>query len=201
MAGGGNDSAQREAQAAEQQRQQRIQQTIGAIDQVYSSPEREAQYGDFLKANRQFYEQDVNEQKADADRELRFGLARSGLTGGSRANDAGTQLGQNYIKAMLEAERRAQGATADLRSADQSSKLNFISLANSGLDATTAARQAAESMRTNLQAGMATSRMQGLGDLFSSISDINKASSEAKVRREAADLYGQSMYGQSTWGG
>lgn len=199
MAGGGNDNAQREAQQAEQDRQRRISQTIGSIDQAYSNPAREAQYGDFLSANREFYEQDVNKQKATADRNLKFGLARSGLTGGSRATDAGTNLGEDYIDGLLEAERRAQGATADLRGADQQSKLNLISLANSGLDATTAARQAAEAMRSNLQSGMSTSRLQGLGDLFSSVADVNKASSEAKVRREAADLYGQSMY-QPMWG-
>ena len=89
--GSGSNSAQREAQRAEAERQRRIAATTGQINAAYDAPGRQSQYDDFLKAVRQNYTDDATRQKRDVDRSQKFSLARSGLTGGSAAVDANSR--------------------------------------------------------------------------------------------------------------
>ena len=195
--GGGNDSAQREAQASEQARQNAIRQGSQQVDSIFSSPARQAQYQDFYSATRELGMGDLNKQKGQADRNAKFALARGGMTGGSRARDVGTQLGQDYLDGLLTVDRRAQGSMADLMSADQQSKQNLLGLVQSGLDLTTASNSATSALQSNLQAGESTRLAGGLGQLFGSVSDIKSASEAERIRRQAEERYGNTVY--SPW--
>src|SRR5690554_8179011 len=106
-------NAQRQAEQQERERQARIDQTTGQINQLFDSPDRQQQITDFQSAMQDFYMQDLNRQKGTADRDLSFALARSGLTGGSRQVDANRTLGEDYQRGILDSERRAQSAAAD----------------------------------------------------------------------------------------
>lgn len=198
----GSNKAQKAAEQQEKARQAGIDSTTQQINALFDSADRQQQITDFGKAMQDYYLQDLNRQKGDADRNLTFALARSGLTGGSRQVDANRRLGEDYQRGILEAERRAQGAQADLRGADEQSRLNLTSLAQSGLSATNAATQAAATMRTNLQAGMGSMKSDALGDFFGDVSQINANSQAAKEKREANRLY-TSMYGPyyARWSG
>ena len=191
---GGNDRAQREAQRAEQARQDAIRRASAEVERIYGSPERQQQYTDFYNATRDLGMADLDKQKAIADRQAKFGLARGGLTGGSRAVDLGSQLGREYTDGLLTVDQRALAAKADLMGADQVSKNNLLSLAQSGLDLTTASQNAASGMRANLQAGEATRLVGGLGDIFNTASDFYKKSEEERVRRQTEQNYGQTLY-------
>lgn len=191
---GGNDRAQKEAQRAEEQRQAAIRQTSAGVEAAFSSPQRQQQYQDFYSATRDLGMTDLNQQKTIADRSAKFALARGGLTGGSRARDVGTALGKDYVEGLLNVDRRAQGAMADLMSADQTSKNNLLSLAQSGLDLTTATQNAASALRANLQSGEATRLAGGLGDLFGTAAELKRASEDARIRRQAEIQYGNTVY-------
>ena len=191
---GGNDRAQREAQRAEQARQDAIRRASAEVERIYGSPERQQQYTDFYNATRDLGMADLNKQKTIADRQAKFGLARGGLTGGSRAVDLGSQLGREYTDGLLTVDQRALAAKADLMGADQVSKNNLLSLAQSGLDLTTASQNAAAAMQANLQSGEATRLAGGLGDIFGTASDFYKKSEEERVRRQTEQNYGQTLY-------
>lgn len=191
---GGNDRAQREAQRAEQARQADIRKTSAQVESIFGSPERQQQYTDFYNATRDLGMADLNKQKTIADRQAKFGLARGGLTGGSRAVDLGSQLGREYTDGLLTVDQRALAAKADLMGADQQSKQNLLGLVQSGLDLTTAQQNAASGMRANLQAGEATRLVGGLGDIFNTASDFYKKSEEERVRRQTEQNYGQTLY-------
>ena len=191
---GGNDRAQREAQRAEEARQAAIRQGSAQVESIFSSPERQQQYTDFYNATRDLGMADLNKQKTIADRQAKFGLARGGLTGGSRAVDLGSQLGREYTDGLLTVDQRALAAKADLMGADQQSKQNLLGLVQSGLDLTTAQQNAASGMRANLQAGEATRLVGGLGDIFNTASDFYKKSEEERVRRQTEQNYGQTLY-------
>ncbi len=193
--GSSDDGAAREAQAAERERQSAIQNSVNRINQVFDNPNREAQYADVLNAARAFYQRDLDEKNTENNRQLKFSLARSGNTGGSLARDQGTNAGKAYSRGLLEADRLAQSQQANLRSDDQSARLNLIAMAQSGLDATTGAQQAASAMRNNLQAGKATSAVDGVGDIFGSFANIYRTSREDYQRRRGEkDIY-NSLYG------
>ncbi len=191
---GPDTSAQDAAARAERERQENIRRASAEVERIYGSPERQQQYTDFYNATRDLGMADLDKQKAIADRQAKFGLARGGLTGGSRAVDLGSQLGREYTDGLLTVDQRALAAKADLMGADQTAKNNLLALTQSGLDLTTAQQNAASGMRANLQAGEATRLAGGLGDIFNTASDFYKKSEEERVRRQTEQNYGQSLY-------
>lgn len=196
MSGGGN-SAAKAANQAEAQRQANIKATQARVNGVFNSPQRQADINDFVSATRDYYGQDLDRQKADADRGLKFALARGGLTGGSTQVDQQRLLGENYTRGVLSAEQKAQGAGASLQAADQDARARLISLATSGLDATTAAQQSAASLQTNLQAGKSAAQIGTLGDVFGNFNNFAKQARDAQLRRQANQDAGIGMYTQT----
>lgn len=191
---GGNDKAQKAAEASERERNAAITQSTASVRNIFNSPERQAQYDDLYDATRTLGMGDLAKQKTGADRDARFALARSGQTGGSRANDVGRALGEDYVKGLLEVDRRALAGKADLMGADQQSQNNLIAMAQSGLDMTTASQQASNALRSNLAAGESTRLAGGLGDVFGSVAGLKTASEAERIRRQSEQNYGQSMY-------
>jgi hypothetical protein len=165
MSSGGN-SAAKAANQAEADRQSAIRRTQSQVNTVFNDPKRQADINDFVNATRSYYQQDLDRQKGNADRGLKFALARSGLTGGSTQVDQQQLMGEDYGRGLLQVEQKAQGAGASLSAADQDARARLISLATSGLDATTAAQQASAAMRSNLEAGKSEAQLGSLADSF-----------------------------------
>ena len=196
MSGGSSNSAQRAAEAAERERQAQIRGSVGRINEAFDNPNRQREIGDYLGATRQFYMNDLNRQKGETDRNLKFAMARSGQTGGKVAIDSAARVGQDYNRGVIESDRRAQSAAADLRSQDEGSRLGLIQMAQSGLDATTGSSRALSALQNNLQAGRSTATAQGLGDAFGTFANLFKRSQEeAAARRGEKYVYG-TQYGR-----
>ena len=195
---GGNNNAQRDAQREEDRRRAETQRNTQAANAVFDSPERQAQYNDYYDATRTLGMQDLDKQKSNADRQAKFALARNGQTGGSRARDVGTNLGEDYIKGLLTVDQRALASKSDLMAADNASRQNILSMVMSGMDLTTANSNAASALRSNLASSESTRLAGGLGDIFGGVSDIAKRSEEERIRRQAATQYGQTSY-QPFW--
>lgn len=181
MCFGSKDKASKAAQRQEDERKRQVQQATAAIDKAFGG--RGAQLEDFVGALREEFRTDAFKQKADADRQLKFSLARGGLTGGSAAADIGTTLGEEFQKGLLGGERRSQSALSDLRSADERSRQQLIALAQGGADVSSSARSAAAAMRTNLAGAQAGGFAQGLGDIFANTRDLFTEQQEAAERR------------------
>lgn len=189
-----------EANRMEQQRQASIARTQSAVNQVFNSPGREGEIVDFMGAMRQLGMSDLDRQKTETDRGLRFALARGGLIGGSTQVDQQREFGEAYGRGVLDVDRRAQGAAAELRAADQEARGRLISLATSGLDATTAAQQAGAAMRSNIEASRAGMGAGAMGDAFSRFSKFYEQSRESAERRRADKNAGW-IYQPQTYGG
>jgi hypothetical protein len=190
MCGGGSDRAARQAAAMEAQRKAEIARGTDLIDQAFAA--RQPQYGDFVSALREHYTSDAERQKEVADRQLRFSMARGGLTGGSAQTDANTNLGREFSEGLLGAERQAQVGLADLMSRDDASRMNLLALVQGGAGAATAAQQAGTAMRSNIQGAKAAGLASGLGDIFGGTADLYKQQQEAAARRRGlkeAEIY------------
>ena len=180
---------------AEAARQVAIRQGTSRVNSIFDDPARQAQHTDFLKAIRDFYTQDANKQKGIADRNLKFSMARSGLTGGSAAVDANRTLGEEYTKGLLDSENKAQGAYSDLQSQDEQARLGLLSAVRSGMDTTTAAARSAGAIQNNAASAKNDALANGLGDIFGSTAQTYKTQREAADRRRGViDAYG-SVYG------
>lgn len=180
MCGGGGD-ASAEARRQEAERKRQVEQATRAIDRAYQG--RDVQLQDFVDALRGEFRAEAEKQKEVADRQLKFSLARGGLTGGSAAADAGTRLGEEFTKGLLQGEREAQDALAQLKAADEASRSDLIRLAQGGADVTTAASQAARALQSNLEGAKASSLVTGVGDIFSRTRDLYTRQQEAAARR------------------
>lgn len=200
MGSGGNNRAQAAAEQQERERQQQIAAGTAEVNRIYSDPAREAQIGDVLNATRQVFTQDLDRQKAETDRQLKFGMARSGLAGGSASASEGRKVGESYVRGRLEADRKAQGAAADLRLQDQASKQNLLAMIQSGLDMNTARIQASEGLRNNLASAKANATMGGLGDMFGAFGNLWTQSRENKARRDAEKYAYGTLYGTNKGG-
>jgi hypothetical protein len=84
---------------------------------------------------------------------------------------------------LLAGERQAQGGVADLRSRDEQTRMNLLSMIQSGMGATTAAQQAASGMRANLAGAQSQGLVSGLGDVFGGTADLYRRQQEAAQRR------------------
>lgn len=183
MGGGGGNSAQKQAEQQEAERQRQITQSTAAINKLFDAPSRTAQYDQIAADTTKYYTSDLDRQNAEAQRKLKFSLARSGNAGGSLQFDQGAQLGKDYERGLLEATRRGQQAAASLRGQDEATRQNLVAMAQAGLDTTTASSEAASALRSNLQAGQADATANALGDLFSDVNQIYGTSQDAAAAR------------------
>lgn len=195
MCFGNPDKASQQAQAAEAERMAAIKATQGAVNQVFDSPERAADIERAMSGMRELNMGELNRNKANTDRQLKFALARNGQTGGSTQVDQNREFSDQYGRALLGVERGVQGFGANIRSADQDARARLISLATQGLDATTGARQAADAMRINLASGQTDQNMASIANAFSGFNDFLKSSREQSDRRRADQVAGMNYYG------
>lgn len=201
MMGSSTSGAATEAAQADAWRQSNINRAVSQINSAYGSAGREADINDFLGASRSFYRNELDRQKQVADRSLQFAMARNGLTGGSASVDANRLLGENFQQGVLSADRLAQGAANNLRTADEQARMSLISQAQSGMDMTGGASQAAAALRNNLQGAQAGLKVDALGDVFGGIATIAKNSrDQAAERRGFNNTWGfyQPGFGQGT---
>ncbi len=181
MCGGGNTDASDAAQAREDERQAEIDRSTSAIDAAFGN--RGPQQQEFVNSLREFLTGDVRRQQKVAGRRSKFGLARSGLTGGSQAVDQGQTLAEEFTEGLMKAERGAQSGLANLKGQDEQARLQLLSLAQTGLKSGTAAARASEAIRSNLAGATATGLQSDIGDVFGKTANLFRAQEEAAERR------------------
>ena len=181
MCGGGGNSASREATKAEALRKRQVERSTAAIDAAFSG--REGQLAEFADALRANFGAEAERQKTVAGRQQKFSIARGGLTGGSAAADAGTNLDREFQEGLLKGERQVQTSLADLSSADERSRLNLIGLAQGGASVTSAAQNSASALRSNLSGARSSGLAFDIGNIFESTSDLFNRQQEADARR------------------
>jgi len=204
MGSGGNQAANA-ANAANAQRQAQINSSIQQINNAYGSPQRQQQYAQYGQSLNNYYTNQVNEQEAQNARQLKFAMARSGLTGGSAAADANTQLQKDYTQGLLQASQQAQSGKAALEQSDVNAKNQLISLAQQGDYTGSLPSEISASQNASLDAAKGYSNANALQNLFSGTAAIYSNEQNAAAQRRAqmspfGSLYGWGMASGSPWG-
>lgn len=199
--GGGTDVAKQSAIQNKSQ-QQGIDAATAQINSAYDSPARSQQYNDFAKNLSDYYTKQINNQQGVANQQLKFSLARSGLTGGSAAAYAGGVSAKDYNTALLNAQNQVQTGVGALKQSDVSAKDNLIGLAQQGLSTGNAATQASQAMSANLANASSAENPNALGTLFGNTAGIYQNQQTAAAQRKAATAGIGSVYapvaGQAT---
>lgn len=183
----GNDGSK----AAKQQQQQAdqknaaIDQASGRINGIFDSSARAKQIQDYQNAVQQRGQTDLNAQFGDQGRNLKFSMARSGLTSGSADVDLHDRLNQDYGKGLLQVLSTAKNAGSTLKAQDEASRSRLLAQAASGIGLNDVANQAGNSLLSNLQGANAALVPQTFDSLFSGYNQYTDNADAAKSQRDA----------------
>ncbi len=178
---GGTDKAAKEAAAQQAQQQADISKNVGDINSAFAG--RQPEYDKYRSGLQAQYQQELDRQQAIAGRNNKFALARSGLTGGSAAVDAGRLLGQEEQTGTLHAQQAVNSDVSKLQANDEATRQQMIALAQSGSDIGNAATETSQSLRANLGQASSVNAAQGLGDVFATTANAyNNEQSAAALR-------------------
>ena len=190
---------QNQTAAVEADRDARTKLVRGQIDTVFDSPKRQAQHAQFGESLRGYLGSQLGRKQTDAVRNLKFALAKQGLTGGSVDVDSGRRLGEEFSDAAIGNERTVAGEVAQLRSQDEQQRNALKAMASSGMGLTEANRRASEAAQQGLATADYGARVKGIGDVFADTAATYKAINERAAMRSGyghnarrADLYGRS---------
>ncbi|MBN3270127.1 hypothetical protein CUR95_23990 [Bordetella bronchiseptica] len=132
---------------------------------------RQGLYDEQRKAVTDLNSRDVQRQFADAEKANRFGLARSGLIGGSADIDSNAELSRRTSEGLIKAAGIGDQAAADLQVADERSRQSLISMAQSGIDTGTAQQTALAQLDANSKNAAAARSGATVGNLFSDLAN------------------------------
>ena len=192
---GTGNSAANAANAANAQQQKDIQSSVGQITQAYDNPNRAAQYQQYNNNLQNYYTGQVNNQEAVNARNLKFAMARSGLTGGSAAVDSNTQLQKDYTQGLLNASQQATAGTSALEQSDVNAKNQLIGLAQQGNFTGAIPSQVAAAQSASLGAAQNFGSAQSLGNVFAGTAGIYQNEQTAAANRKAQSSPIGSLYG------
>lgn len=138
---------------------------------------------------------DLNKTKLDQDREassreLKFALARSGLFGGSADVDQHALEQRAYDRGILDVGTMADTGVADLRSADEGSRMNLLAQVNAGVDAGSALSGARDALSINADRANAAARSNAIANLFNNIGLLQDRQNQGAGVADARRLYG-----------
>lgn len=137
---------------------------------------------------------EVNRQAGEATRNNGFALARNGLGGGSVDVDSMAEINRRTNEGLLRAGGIADQSSADLRGADEKTRSNLISMAQSGIDTGSAATMSLNGLKVNAE-GVADQRSGStIGRLFD---DMGQAYLVNQINqgRLAANQAGSQFFG------
>lgn len=195
--GGGGGDPGADARQLEADRQARIQAATENINATFNNSGRDALYADQKSAVYDLNKREVDRQASEAERMNRFGLARTGLLGGSVNVDSVADLDRRTNEGLMRAGGIADQAAADLKTQDERTRSNLISLAQSGIDTGTAAQQALKGLEVNSANASSARAGSTVGRLFDDLSQAYLAN-QVNQGRQTGMQYGQQWTGVSS---
>lgn len=194
MCGGGGGGGDGGAGQREAERQQRIASATQEINNIFNGSNRGSMYDTQKSAIYDLNKAEVDRQAAAAERANRFGLARTGMIGGSADIDSNAELNRRTNDGLLRAGGIADQSAADLKLQDEKTRSSLISMAQSGIDTGTAAQMALNGLSVNADQAAAQRNGATVGSLFGDLSQAYLINQQAKGIANANSLYGNNQF-------
>lgn len=134
---------------------------------------RNALYDDTKKSVFDNLMRQVNEQGDVAGRQASFSLARRGLTGGSADVDAHSALDKERTNAVLRIGNQADSAASNLKSSDETARLQLIDRIHGGMSADQAITSANIAQSNAAESAKSEALASSLGQVFSTYANYN----------------------------
>ena len=143
----------------EKERQDRIASGTLAVNQLFGVGDdataqsnlasRNALYDSTREDTRAYYAKQLEEDRAEAERQLRFAKARMGTFGSSQANDMDSEYQRALDRGLLDVANKADSAATTFKNNDETARLNLITKIVNGVDQGSAVQNAMSSLETN----------------------------------------------------
>jgi hypothetical protein len=137
---------------------------------------------------------EVDRQAQVAERANRFGLARSGLVGGSADVDSNAELNRRTNEGLIRTGGIADQSAADLKLQDEKTRSNLISMAQSGIDTGSAATMALNGLSVNADQAAAQRNGATIGSLFGDLSQAYLVNQQAAGVNSAYNPYATNQF-------
>lgn len=193
-AGGGDGGAA----AREDARQKRITALKSEIRGQFDTPEREKRFVDIENRTREFFTPNFKQDVSDAQRELKFALARRGTFGGSAQIDAEGRLQDKIQLGERDIGQKVIGARNEAERLDQALLNNLLDQANSDGDRASIISGIPSAQIANAESALgAITRNQlenqfaNVGTLFKDISDTRAFNQGTQDGAKLAALLGK----------
>lgn len=131
----------------------------------------------------------LDERRTTAQRQNKFALFAQGLNGGSEDIDQNALLGRTYDQGLLDLGAKADTARSDLRSSDESTRLNLLQSIDAGMDQGSAVSSALAQLKNNADRAASQAQGQSVGDLFGDAGLLYTQSQAAKGKAAARAAY------------
>lgn len=158
---------------------------------------RDKMYADQKAAVYDLNKKEVDRQATEAERNNRFGLARNGLLGSSVDVDSNAELDRRTNEGLMRAGGIADQSAADFRVADERTRSNLISMAQSGIDTGTAAQMALGGLKANADSVAQARAGSTVGGLFNDLSQAYLMN-QVNAGRAAGTQAGGQWFGVSS---
>ena len=168
-----------------------------SADAKKNAAARQAGYDQIRTSNMAIMNSDIARNRADAERALKFGLARSSLTGGSVDIDENKNILDANQRSTVQANQLADNQVQQVRAQDEADYANSIQKINAGLDADTAITAATAAVKNNRDQAISDPTSSSLNNLFSSVGNFWNNYEYSKA---AANPYGTASTGYTTNG-
>jgi hypothetical protein len=165
---------------------QDVYQTVES-DASKNAAARSSLYDSTKEDTRAYYAKQLEEDREDAERQLKFAKARMGIVGSSMANDMDTEYQKALDKGLLSVANRADTAYTNLKNNDETARLNLISKIVAGVDQDTAVANALSTLQTNAEASKNEAQSEQMANVFSDLlnayntNSYNKGAAAAKT--------------------
>lgn len=160
--------AQQEAERAA--REARIQQSISALNNIFGN--RAPVYDRFADETFALNRDRLQDSREQAARQLKFALARAGLSGGSVDVDKSQDADDRYNRGLVDARSYADEQAAQMRAQDQQAKQQLLGVASSGGISSGQMSSMAQNALQGQQRALENPPVaSGLGQVFSGLAD------------------------------
>ena len=174
-----------------------VDMTTQSAEAKANATARQAGYDQIRTSNMAIMNSDIARNRADAERALKFGLARSSLTGGSVDIDENKNILDANQRSTVQANQLADNQVQQVRAQDEADYANSIQKINAGLDADTAITAATAAVKNNRDQAISDPTSSSLNNLFSSVGNFWNNYEYSKA---AANPYGTASTGYTTSG-
>ena len=136
-----------------------------------------------------FHKQRLDDARDQAERSLRFQLARQGQFGGSLDIDQNSELSKGYNNGLLDVRNMADAARHDAMARDDQTRIDLINRINAGMDEGSAIASANSQMQSNINQARDNALSQSMGDAFGNVALLKRQWDMQQGMNEIKNLY------------